>query len=503
MFERYYNLRTFILLSFFIYFQIKILFFTHPSYALYYTENFIDYLYAFSLGVILINEFKVFAKAKEFKILIVFLMWAFILYTLNYWVNVSEILNVVFMTLVAFTVPFLLEHKHKTIFSFVVFLPLIILLLVLAVLGIYAFIINSDLRSLTPDMPNISLHEDQSRLVIYSHPNVTAIVFSLLSIISFAFLFYFKRKTIRILIIIELIMFFIIISLTQSRTSNLCYAFVVGLILACLTLNRYKTAQLKKKFIGFFSVLIATTVGVFFAFIIVLNIFNFVRISLSDIDFSSLPLVLQQQDIAEQQVSKPLINETVVEELAPQQNVQQLVIDINTSENENANEFDQDLDVGRDYSDVVHFNGRTGIWTDHIQIIKEYPYTIFFGFKMDPWDISSEVQSLTGNFFASAHNEYLYIILAFGIVGLILFVLFYLFIFLRIIFTIIMGKAFDNNFIIYAGIVIYIMITGLMESLFPFKNEIYSVVFFYCCGILCSCSKDINLKVIFGRTNNR
>ncbi len=489
-FERYYNFNTAIFCIFFIYFQTKMLHFLNPELMTFYINNYLNYLYAAALGIILIKEYKVFLKAKEFKIIILFLLWMLFVGLLNYWFSMAVVINVLFMSLISFMIPFLLTDQNKQRYTLIILIPTILFLTVLAVLGIYAFIINSDLRPLTSYMPHIDIHRDQSRLSVFWHVNLTAIIYNIVSIIVISFLFYLKKKYLKVVLVVILALFFIVMALTQSRTSNIGFAVAIGLIIASAVIKRDKLKGSSKKTLAFFLSFAATTLLVLLLSSVVLFIMNSIRISLSHKDFSNYPLVLQIPEQTNIETS-----ETIVVETSDNLSTNEPIIENNDIVKE------EDLEVGRSLSHWLDFNGRTGIWIDHLQIIKAHPSSFLFGYRLHPLDIQQELRNLTERE-THPHSGYLHALLSLGIVGLLLYVMFYATIILRIFNIIIKGSAFTNNIIFYGSIVIYFMIAELMEvyvisvnSTWS-MNEFFAVFLMYCSGMVCSQSEAFQL---FGR----
>ncbi len=474
-FEKYYNTKTVVFAIFFMFFQTKLLNLVIPSYVSFYTENYLNYLYAFALGAVLINEFRIFTKAKEFIILIGFLVWMLVLGLAHYSFNMSTTLNIVFGTLIAFSVPFILSDNMKRKFTTVLVAPVFLFLLIFSGLGIYAFVLNADLRPLTTYMLPIDIW--CSRLAIFFHPNYTSAVYSVFFIIGLIVFFYFKKLYQRIAIGLILIIFYITITLTQTRTSYISFSFIIGLIIACYVFKKNATKSLIKRYFITITTLIAITLVVFLLFTPVLNLFNSIRISLSNYDFSSYPLVMS---IEEKEKYGTLDYGDVVQ----------------PSVSENDNQIENNLSVGRHYQDISHFNGRTAIWSDYLEIIKTYPLTLLTGYRLDSWDITVEVENLTGNWQNNnMHNGYLYILLAFGIPGLIMYLAFFILVLLRIVGMILKDKQLNHELLIYAGVVVCFMMTELMEMFITSVNYILPVMLFYCCGMICSSSKEYRIRL--------
>ncbi len=479
-----YNLKTFTLLAFFIYFQTKILYSVYTPFSLFYTDLIFNYLYAFALGVILVHEYKNFYKVIEFKIIFALLTWVFVLGIYNYSFHLPTVLNISFMTIVAFCIPFLLSDKEKHRMTMYTVAPTLVVLLVLAFFGVYAFLINSDVGPITPYMTHIDIHEDQSRLGIFFHPNLTAAIYSVAALVSIIFIFHVKNLFVRIIISTVFSMFCIIIALTQTRTAYFMFSVAFAVIISSVVLKKFQAEKNFKRFAKFAVVLILTAAIMFLTLSLVLNVFNGIRINLSSNDFSSYPFVIEQKNLEAKETELTTTGNAVV------QTTQQQVNEVS------ATEFD--FDVGRDYSDIVSFNGRTNIWADYIQLIKQYPSIILLGYRLDNWDISVEVQNITGNWRNHPHNGYFYLFLALGIFGLLLVLALFLFVAFRVVSCIIKGCALKNGFIVYGAVAFYIMATEMMESFFTDIYGIIPVTLFYCCGMICSCTSNpkINLKKI-------
>ncbi len=458
-FGKFYNLKTFVLLAFFIYFQSKIVHFMFPSSTAFLTTFALNYFYAFAVGVFLINELKKYGDLKEVKLLVVFLLWVLFLGLYNYSFNMDMILKIVLLSLVAFIIPFMLKDTDKQKFTIYLIFFTNLVLVVFAILGIYAFMINFGVRGFSVNMPPIYPHKDQSRLTIFWHPNFTAAVYSFFFILSLTLFFYFKKLYSRIFIGLKLALFFVVISLTQSRTTNISFSIAVGVIITCLILKNQKIVSIKQ-LIKFAIIFLVTALLLLLCFSATLSLLNGIRLSLPDLDYSTFPLVLENNDNS----------------------------DIN---------HEDDYSVGRDFSNAADFNGRTQIWSDYIQVLIEHPSTYLIGYRISPTDIFLESNRLSGNEYGAVHSEYLYCLLAFGLFGLILVLLIALFITIRIIKTIVKGEALKNNMIIYGAIFIYTMITAIMEAFIAYNlNEVYPVTFFYCCGMICALTQQYRFNFL-------
>ncbi len=487
--EKLINWRFICIFVFFIYFQNKLLYFTSYWHSNFLTLNFFNYLYAVVFFFLLVEEHKRIEKTKEFVMVVFFTVWALFVASLE---NISSVpiwLNFVFLSVIAFSIPFILTDNGKKTLSALIFIPSILLYFVLAVFGLYSFFINTSLAPLTESLPAINLEtfvEDglYIRLSVIRHANQTGAVYSVIFLASLFLFVYLKSKVAKIFIGLIMIVYYCIIALSQSRTSHIAFSFVIALIVACYVTHKIRNDRIITRFIVFvFSGIIVTSI-VFVSFSNTLNVLNDVRISLSDRDFSSYPFIATSKE----EVDEPLLNT----DIATQETNTATVTETPEVNTDLSNSFAaESFEVGRSYAGFFSFSGRTEIWANCLKIFDEHPSAWLHGYSVVTANIMQEVINLTGKFYDHPHSTYLYVLIATGIIGFAIFIMFIVCILFRILDFLIRGNALNNHVVFYAAIVIFIMLTETMEPfLTQFYDSILPVTFMYSCGMICACTKE-------------
>ncbi len=531
------NWQSIVAVIFAVFFLSKPLYLYFPNETQHIYSSGLNFFFIGAIAIVLLAC----VKNRKYDIMsiltLLFILLYIVLSFLNKNFTFQTLINLTFALLVSFLIPVLLNSEKLKIVPIIAFIPFIIAHAALVFLGMFTYITNFEII-LTEFGPAINLYQIPHRLsVTLAHANGSSAILCLCIMMCIYLVNYFKNKALKVCFALFIPVFFIGISLAKSRTTNIVFCAVLGLIIAWFVAKKYGKFSVKK-----IKPLLICVIAFFAGFLMFTILTNTVlmgfdslvtpdpavkQLKYSDIEyFNKLHEVLFERDkiIEELSAQQTASQESEAENLSAQllqdevfaqqsrvvqtekenylpQAMPQMITVQNTlaaqmsvqiiSEQSQEESRNSIVIFGRDYSDALSFNGRTDIWIDTINSLT--PEILLKGYNTD-LDVSSlYVSELNGVETKHFHSIYLYLLFCFGVPGLLLFLVFIVFIFLRCIFGLL--KQLEFTLFLSMCTIFLILVSDTMELyLYNIENSVTTIIFMLCCGYVCAKTKDFSFK---------
>lgn len=387
-----------------------------------------------------------------------------------------HIFIVLFSTVGCFFIPYVVPRKYLEAFLKLFMASFVLLYFILGVLSIITV-----LKFYTGEewafgwLFRIKLWG--GRLYINNHPNFTAISF-LTAIFFCVFLLYsVKSKLTKILLGIALSVFIICCPLTNSRTAILAGCVGFGILAGSIFYQKAFNLILKKKIFGTILTTLFGAILVFAINSIVLSGFNYLGTSIANNQ--------KQMISSNHNISSEVLSSSITQ--------------TNESQATNVALTDRDL-IGDNLSETL--NGRGYLWQGIFKLIENEPSILIKGLSPVVSSIMHEVLPFIpaeGEIFirdfVHPHSGYFYILLAFGIPGLIT-VGFFIFLQLKNSIKLVFLNRNKSIFPVYLFPAFIAMLLSVeVVEFFIFNDGAFiTPVFFLFAGCVCFYAKDKSVE---------
>ena len=413
------------------------------------------FLYPLSICIMSLLLFTCdYAKYIEIKFLGAFIVWTILVALLHY--GDSDTLlggwfqSVVITSFLCFSAAYAFQastqKKLVSIFAVATITPAFLL-------SILALILVALNRKFTlSNVEGVLGFGEEGRLELFCHANISAAMCGLSLLLSLYLLLVHKKKVVRIVTPVLILVFYIALSLTDSRTGIISTAIAVALFF--LFFGK-ESIRKKKMFLRvFLCVLIALAVPVCFYFGTAL-----VRVAYNA-TLANSGTVQNEAPVSEQ--SEPY-QADASQSPSPADSPEIL-----TDESQTVS--------SRDLSDAGTFNGRTGIWLGTLRGLLENPKILITGttppqagIKMTPYFPESAPKY---NF----HNSYVAALVSYGAVGFLFIAAFLLALAVKCV-KLLFGKraTSDHEMLFLPVILFFTVLEGMMEQ-FLFVDSMPTII---------------------------
>lgn len=267
---------------------------------------------------------------------------------------------------------------------------------------------------LSPALKSFFIEQDNQRLYLLFHPNITARVLMLAVGMNLMFLCKTRKIWVKIVLAVFTALDYTCMSLTDSRSVILIACCLPGAVIFFLLFKRtWKT---------FLAGVLAAAVTAGLIFAGITGIYKLRFETYNDIDISQVTQMIEdakkETGPSETVPVETASDETVPSATAPTETVSEETVPAETAPTEidlqNAEKLIKDYSDRRSASDLGSFNGRTLIWKGMMKGFAENPRFLLTGVR----DTQEFFDTYSPIYAPHAHNSWLEILLQLGIIGL-------------------------------------------------------------------------------------
>ena len=397
-------------------------------------------LYPLSIfSVALLVYTRNFIKYQEIRLFGVFFLWVFIVIALNYQrasnaISSGWFHSLVSISILCFSLPYALSDiSTKTAMRILagttIFLTTItgIIALTLVLMG------NSiDLR---PAIEGVLGMNDEGRLEFFNHANIAASECGLSILLSISLFVETKKRLVKYLLVFVILICYLSLALTDSRTGIIATAFAIGFITFLLCGTRLRVIKSKRT-----SIILSIFISLCFVAIFYTGTKGLKSAYNMYIEYRTSTI-----QSADGTIIEPSSSEFTSEE--PEDAIGQA--------------------SSRGLSDASTFNGRTLIWKGTIRGLRDHPEILLTGTTplLSGEILTSYISILEP--MKNFHNSFLAVLVGLGLPGFVLFALFMLKLCVICVRMIVKHRSITSNesLLMLTPIVLFSTLYGMMEQL--------------------------------------